>query len=154
VIEKSFLAPLFLGTASAAILLAGCGSGKAAHTTTATRPVRAHSTTIRVYFKRGATRAQETSVEQRLRSEACVRRVVFVSKAQALKIMKTQLPQLFGAGSPLAGHSNPLPDSFTVTASKLSCAGGVRASIAAAHWPAVSLVRQGFKRAATGPASP
>jgi hypothetical protein len=80
VIEKSFLAPLLLGTAFAAILLAGCGSGKAAHTTTAARPARARSTTIRLFFKGSATRSQETSVEQRLRREPCVRRVVFVSR--------------------------------------------------------------------------
>jgi cell division protein FtsX len=142
VIEKSFLIPLLFGTAFATILLAGCGSGKAAHTTTAARPVRARSTTIHVYFESGASHAQETSVEQRLRHEPCVRRVVFVSKAQALTIMKKQFPALFAAGQPLAGHKNPLPDSFTVTASKLSCAGGVRASSATAHWPGVSEVRQ------------
>jgi cell division protein FtsX len=142
VIEKSFLTPLLVGTAFAAISLAGCGSGKAAHTTTAAKAARARSTKIQVFFKPGATRSQEMYVEQRLRHEHCVRRVVFVSKAQALKIMKKQFPALFGAGSPLAGHKNPLPDSFKVTASKLSCAGGVRASIAAAHWPGVSQVRQ------------
>jgi cell division protein FtsX len=144
VIEKSFLAPLLLGSVFAAILLAGCGSGKAAHTTTATRPLRARSTTIQVFFKTGATRSQETYAGQRLRSEPCVRRVVFVSKAQALKIMKKKFPALFGVGSPLAGHRNPLPDSFTVTASKLSCAGDVRARIATTHWPGVREIRQGL----------
>jgi cell division protein FtsX len=149
-IEKSFLAPLLLGSAFAAILLAGCGSSKAAHTTTATRPVRARSTRIQVFFKNSATRSQETYVEQQLRREPCIRRVVFVSKAQALKIMKKQFPQLFGPGSPLAGHENPLPDSFKVTASKPSCAGGVHARIASAHWPGVSQVRQGALKRPAG----
>jgi cell division protein FtsX len=68
-----------------------------------------------------------------------------------LKIMKKHFPGLFGAGQPLAGHPNPLPDSFTVTAGKLSCAGEVHASIASAHWPGVSAVRQALKRAAASP---
>jgi cell division protein FtsX len=128
-------------TFAVAVLVAGCGSGKAAPTTDATtvaKSTRARSDTVRVYFRPSATRSQETSVGNRLRNESCVRRVVFVSKAHALKAMKKKFPDLFRAGQPLA-TSNPLPDSFTVTASSRSCVPTVGGE--AAHWPGVDSVR-------------
>ena len=99
------------------------------------RPAR--SDKLRVYFRPTATRTQERSDGDRLRGEPCVRRVVFVSKAQALKLMKKRFPGLYQAGQPTAGL-NPFPDSFTVTAGKLSWVPTLGAAVA--HWPGVDKV--------------
>jgi cell division transport system permease protein len=63
---------------------------------------------VKVYFASGATQAQEYAVGQRLRRDARVSKVTFVSKAQAEKIMRKEAPTLFKAPLP----SNPLPDSW------------------------------------------
>jgi cell division protein FtsX len=93
---------------------------------------------FKIFFRTSATRAQEKADGARLRNEPCVRRVVFVSKAQALKVMKKQFPGLYQAGQPMAG-TNPLPDAFTVTASKLSCVPTIARTVA--HWPGVATVK-------------
>jgi cell division protein FtsX len=128
---------VLIGVALAsAVLVTGCGSGKAAPTTVAKAVRPARSDKLRVYFRPSATRTQERSDGDRLRGEPCVRRVVFVSKGQALKLMQKQFPNLF---TKRTMTRNPLPDSFTVTAGKLSCVSTIGASVA--HWPGVATVR-------------
>jgi len=64
---------------------------------------------VDVYFKSNATRADEARVRDKILNIAHVKRVVFVSKAQALKQQEKTDP----AAYQLLG-SNPLPDTFQV----------------------------------------
>ena len=80
---------------------AGCGGGHAA-----LLPPRCH---VGVYFKPGATRAQIEAVSRKLASNKHVTRVVFVSKAQALRIMKRRFPGLVRR---IPTGVNPLPDAL------------------------------------------
>jgi cell division transport system permease protein len=64
---------------------------------------------VDVYFKGGATKADEARVQRKIAAIPHVKRIVFVSKAQALKQQQKTDPaayQLLGA--------NPLPDTFQV----------------------------------------
>ena len=123
-----------------AALLVGCGGSQPASTTTPVHHVNAYA--VNVYFcsrlacAAGATRREERLVGARLRREPCVRRVVFVSKAEALAKMKRQFPQLFQQGMP----SNPLPDSFVVTPAEPSCVAAIAADARAARWPGVQRI--------------
>src|ERR1700727_1577 len=64
---------------------------------------------VDVYFKANATKADEARVRRKIEQVQHVKRVVFVSKAQALKQQEKTDP----AAYQLLG-SNPLPDTFQV----------------------------------------
>ena len=99
---------------------------------------------VQVYFctKLGcpaaATRSQERLVGKRLSREPCVRQLIFVSKGEALAMIKKEDPTLYQAMPP--GVGNPLPDSFEVMLEKPSCAPAIAASARAAHWHGVQKV--------------
>lgn len=130
-----------------AALLAGCGSG---HSTPTTNSVSHHlfgvdsANVVEVFFcstlvcPANATRSQEQQVGHRLREEPCVRKVVFISKAEAWATFKKEHPKLVGAQPP--GMGNPLPDSFKVTPDKRSCVATIAAAARAAHWPGVQKI--------------
>jgi cell division protein FtsX len=86
--------------AALAFVVAACGS---------TRHVAPGC--VRVFFKPDATRASEQPVKKRLERDRRVTRIVFVSKAQALREMKRKQPDLF---STVPAGSNPLPDALRV----------------------------------------
>ena len=136
------------------VLLAGCGwSRYFVQTTGPAHQAHVHpvgGSLVKVYFcspvicAKGATRHEERLVGERLRREPCVRRVVFTSKAQALAEFRKQHPKLVAALP--QGVGNPLPDSFTVTPVKSSCASAIAAAARAAHWPGVQKVSVGPRR--------
>jgi cell division transport system permease protein len=64
---------------------------------------------VDVYFKSGATKADEARVHRKIAQTAHVKRIVFVSKAAALKQQERSDP----AAYKLLG-TNPLPDTFQV----------------------------------------
>src|SRR3984957_11088971 len=64
---------------------------------------------VDVYFKAGATKADEARVHRKIAALPHVERIVFVSKAQALKQQQKTDP----AAYKLLG-TNPLPDTFQV----------------------------------------
>jgi cell division transport system permease protein len=64
---------------------------------------------VDVYFKSGATKADEARVHQRIAQVQHVKRVVFVSKAKALRQQEKNDP----AAYQLLG-TNPLPDTYQV----------------------------------------
>jgi FtsX extracellular domain len=93
---------------------------------------------------KGATRPEERLVGERLRHEPCVQRVVFTSKAQALAKFRKQHPKLVNSFPP--GLGNPLPDSYTVTAAKPSCAASIAAAARAGDWRGVHQVSLARRR--------
>jgi cell division protein FtsX len=129
-------------------LLAGCGSGHSAPTTTSVSHhfsgVDTSVNVVEVFFcstlvcPANATRSQEQLVGVRLRHEPCVRKVVFISKAQAWAMFKKKHSKLAGASPP--GMGNPLPDSFKITPDKRSCVATIAATARAAHWPGVQKI--------------
>ena len=115
---------------------AGCGSSSP-------KPLTAAQTklcVVRVFFDRGAARAQERFVAAKLRSDKRVARLVFTSKAQALARMKKAEPDLF-KHSGLVG--NPLPDSYTATPAQLTDLPPLGRAVSSAHWPGVQDVHWG-----------
>jgi cell division transport system permease protein len=92
---------------------------------------------VKVYFAQTATQAQEVAVGNRLRADHRVKKVVYVSKAQAEKTMKKEFPQLYSTPLP----SNPLPDSWVVTPVKASDTPAIGRDVQAAHWAGVETVR-------------
>jgi cell division transport system permease protein len=92
---------------------------------------------VKVYFAQTATQAQEVAVGNRLHADHRVKKIVYVSKAQAEKTMKKEFPQLYSTPLP----SNPLPDSWVVTPVKASDTPAIGRDIQAAHWAGVETVR-------------
>ena len=92
---------------------------------------------VKVYFAQTATQAQEVAVGNRLRADHRVKKIVYVSKAQAEKTMKKEFPQLYSTPLP----SNPLPDSWVVTPVKASDTPAIGRDVQAAHWAGVETVR-------------
>jgi cell division transport system permease protein len=90
-----------------------------------------------VYFAQTATQAQEVAVGNRLHADHRVKKIVYVSKAQAEKTMKKEFPQLYSTPLP----SNPLPDSWVVTPVKASDTPAIGRDVQAAHWAGVETVR-------------
>jgi cell division protein FtsX len=80
---------------------AACGGARAAQL-----PARCH---VGVYFRANATRAQVEAVRRRLERDRRVARVVFVSKAEAFRIMKRRHPELMQTLK-----TNPFPDALLV----------------------------------------
>jgi cell division protein FtsX len=101
-----------------ALSLVGCGGS--ARTTTATDAHAASITVdkspsastcyVKVSFDSVATRKQEEAVGVKLRSDPRVKRAVFVSKEQALRLMRKKYPALVKSLP-----SNPLPDEWNLT---------------------------------------
>jgi cell division transport system permease protein len=94
---------------------------------------------VHVYFASDATQAQEQAVETRLRQDPRTKQVIFVSKAEALKTMKTRFPDLYTTPLP----SNPLPDSFTVVPKKASFTPLIGNDVRRANWAGVDNVKWG-----------
>ena len=85
-----------------------------------------HQITTKVYFQEEATPAQETAVARRLQRDPRVKRVIFVSKEQALKDMKKKSPELFKDN---VLPYNPLPDALTIVPTQGKYASGIRRSL-------------------------
>jgi cell division transport system permease protein len=82
----------------------------------------------------GATVAQEQLVGQRLRSNPDVKKVVFVSRAAALKQEEKDNPTLFQGG---ALTSNPLPDAWVVTPVQANLTPQLGKQLCLSHLPGV-----------------
>jgi len=94
---------------------------------------------VHVYFASDATKQQEHTVFAKLSSDPRAKQVVFVSKADALKKMKRDFPELFKTGLP----SNPLPDSYTVVPVKASQTPLIGKDVRQAGWAGVDKVSWG-----------
>jgi cell division protein FtsX len=92
---------------------------------------------VELYFGTRATPAQEKLVGAKLRRDPRVEKIVFVSKAQALKEFKKH------SGNPpgIFMGSNPLPDAFKIAPVQPSAAGQLDAWITRSHWPGVATVK-------------
>ena len=88
---------------------------------------------VKVYFDASATRAQEVFVGNKLRADPRVKKVVYVSKAQAEAHMKKLYPELYKTPLP----SNPLPDSWNVTPIHAEDTPAIGLDIRAANYPGV-----------------
>jgi len=93
---------------------------------------------VKVYFTTTATEAQEAYVGQQLRHLPNVRRVAFVSKAQAFKDQKKKMPELYKNVV-----SNPLPDAWIVTPTKGEYTPELGHRIKEASYPAIDEVNWG-----------
>ena len=98
---------------------------------------------VKVYFAPGTTQAQEWAVRRKLVHDPRVKHVVFVSRAEAEKIMQKKFPKLYQ--TPLL--SNPLPDSWVVTPTKASYTPVLGREIQRAGYTGVDDVRWGSKTA-------
>ena len=98
---------------------------------------------VKVYFAQASSPAQEYAVQQKLKHDPRVMKIVFVSKAQAEKIMAKKFPTLYKTPLP----SNPLPDSWVITPTKAEYTPALGREIQAAHYPGVDDVRWGSKTA-------
>jgi cell division transport system permease protein len=93
---------------------------------------------ISIFFDTAASREDARAVEARLRSEAAVRDVRFVSRDAALAALKRS-PQLGEVVSAL--RHNPLPDAVVVTLANADGAAADRLAAAARQFPRVSHVQ-------------
>ena len=98
---------------------------------------------VKVYFAPGTTDKQEYAVRQELLKDTRVKKVVFVSKEQAQKIMQKKFPTLYKTPLP----SNPLPDSWVVTPVKAEYTPQLGQEIQRAKYAGVDDVRWGSKTA-------
>ncbi len=98
---------------------------------------------VKVYFAPGTTQAKEWAVRQKLAHDPRVKNVVFVSRAEAQKIMQKKYPKLYQTPLP----SNPLPDSWVVTPTKATYTPVLGREIQQAHYAGVDDVRWGSKTA-------
>jgi len=98
---------------------------------------------VKVYFAPGTTQAKEWAVRQKLAHDPRVKNVVFVSRAEAQKIMQKKYPKLYQTPLP----SNPLPDSWVVTPTKATSTPVLVRAIQQAHYAGVDDVRWGSKTA-------
>jgi cell division transport system permease protein len=94
---------------------------------------------VHVYFASNATPQQEHAVYTKLNSDQRVKRVIFVSKADALKKMKKDFKDLTTVPLP----SNPLPDSYTVIPLKGAYTPEIGKEVQEANWAGVDNVRWG-----------
>jgi cell division protein FtsX len=133
--------PLAIAALGCVALVAGCGASHAEHTTTSAQDRLGRVYGVQVYFcvpavcPKGATKSQERQARTHLQHEACVRRVVFISKAKALAEVSKSLGAKNGGLPP--GARNPLPDSFVVLPDKPSCALTIATAARTAHWAGV-----------------
>ena len=98
---------------------------------------------VKVYFAAGATPAQEAAVGAKIRKDAHVKFVTFISKEKADAQMKRKFPELFQTPLP----SNPFPDAWVVTPTKGDFTPALGKEIQAAHYTGVNDVRWGSKTA-------
>lgn len=98
---------------------------------------------VHVYFQSNATKQQENAVGARLRHDPRVKRVVFVSKEQALEQMKKQFHDLTTVPLP----SNPLPDAYTVVPVNAAYTPQIGTEVRQGHWAGVDNVRWGSSTA-------
>ncbi len=98
---------------------------------------------VKVYFAPGTTQVQEWAVRRKLVHDPRVKNVVFVSRAEAEKIMQKKFPKLYQTPLP----SNPLPDSWVVTPTKASYTPVLGREIQRAGYTGVDDVRWGSKTA-------
>ncbi|HUJ55558.1 MAG TPA: permease-like cell division protein FtsX [Gaiellaceae bacterium] len=94
---------------------------------------------VNVYFASDATKAQEQFVGAKLRANSDVKKVTYVSKAQAEAKMRAEFPDLYKTPLP----SNPLPDSWVVTPTKASYTPIIGRAVERAKWPGVDDVHWG-----------
>ena len=94
---------------------------------------------VHVYFATDATKQQEGAVYTRLNADSRVQQVTFVSKAEALKKMKHDFPEMFKTGLP----NNPLPDSYVVTPKKAAFTPLIGKDVNRAGWAGVDKVNWG-----------
>ncbi|MFL5961141.1 MAG: permease-like cell division protein FtsX [Gaiellaceae bacterium] len=94
---------------------------------------------VHVYFASDATSAQENAVGTRLSHDPRVKKVIFVSKEEALAKMKHDFKRLFTIHLP----SNPLPDSFTAVPIKASYTPRIGEDVRHAGWAGVDNVKWG-----------
>jgi cell division transport system permease protein len=98
---------------------------------------------VKVYFAQTTSQAQEYAVRQKLVKDPRVKKIVFVSKEQAEKIMAKKFPALYNTPLP----SNPLPDSWVITPVKAEYTEALGRQIVRAHYAGVDDVRWGSKTA-------
>jgi cell division transport system permease protein len=94
---------------------------------------------VHVYFQSDATKQQEHAVFVKLQHDRRVKKVIFVSKAEALKQMKKDFKDL--AQVPLPG--NPLPDAYTVVPLKAAYTPQIGKEVKQGNWAGVDQVRWG-----------
>jgi cell division transport system permease protein len=94
---------------------------------------------VHVYFQSDATPQQETAVRQKLQNDPRVKRVIFVSKAQAEARMRKLYPNLYTV-EPL---KNPLPDAYTVVPLKAGYTPLLGKDVQTAGWSGVDAVKWG-----------
>ncbi|HZT83900.1 MAG TPA: permease-like cell division protein FtsX [Gaiellaceae bacterium] len=94
---------------------------------------------VHVYFQSNATPQQERAVGANLRNDPQVKKVIFISKAQAEAKMKKLFPDLWKTRLP----SNPLPDSFTVVPIKPDATPKIGGGFRRANWAGVDKVSWG-----------
>jgi cell division transport system permease protein len=94
---------------------------------------------VHVYFQSDATPQQEHAVGARLSHDPRVKKVVFVSKEQALEQMKRQFKDLTQVPLP----SNPLPDAYTVVPLKAAYTPQIGKEVKQGRWAGVDNVRWG-----------
>jgi cell division transport system permease protein len=94
---------------------------------------------VHVYFASDATKTQEHAVAAKLQHDPRVKQVVYVSKAEALKTMKKNFPDLTKTPLP----SNPLPDAYTVVPLKAAYTPQIGKDVRQAHWAGVDTVNWG-----------
>jgi cell division transport system permease protein len=94
---------------------------------------------VHVYFQSNATKQQEHAVYTKLRNDSRVKRVTFISKAEALKSMKKNFKDLTTIPLP----SNPLPDSYIVVPKKAAYTPVIGKAVRNARWAGVDNVRWG-----------
>src|SRR3954447_7267795 len=99
---------------------------------------------VKVFFAATATDRQEYVVGQKLRQDnERIKKVVFVSKEEAQKLMERKFPKLYATPLP----SNPLPDSWEVTPTKAEFTPVLGREIQQAHYAGVDDVRWGSETA-------
>ena len=98
---------------------------------------------VHVYFQSNATPQQETAVQERLQNDRRVKRVIFVSKAEAEAKMKKLYPQLYKVKL----LENPLPDSYTVVPRDPPDTPLLGKDVQAAGWSGVDAVKWGSETA-------
>jgi cell division transport system permease protein len=98
---------------------------------------------VHVYFQSNATPQQETAVQQKLQNDRRVKRVIFVSKAEAEAKMKKLYPKLYT----IKLLNNPLPDSYTVVPRDPPDTPLLGKDVQAAGWSGVDAVKWGSETA-------
>jgi cell division transport system permease protein len=94
---------------------------------------------VHVYFASDATKQQENAVGARLRHDTRVKKVTYISKAEAFQTMKQQFPDLTSTPLP----SNPLPDAYTVVPVKAAYTPQIGKAVRQGHWAGVDTVNWG-----------